>query len=179
MVNGDPYPGKTRTLTLGNTDEWELSSKLANHPFHIHVNPFEVVRITKTVGDREIDIFDKGHCTELDLKDPKTGKPAPDPQYCDQIGVFRDTIFVKQGYQIYARSHYTEFDGAFVLHCHILDHEDKGMMQNVIIQDPQHPSIPTAATMDMGDHPTQTPMKTATDNTAPSASPSANPGNHP
>jgi L-ascorbate oxidase len=157
-----------------------VNGQPVNHPFHIHVNPFEVVRITKTVGDKEIDIFDNGHCTELDLKDPKTGKPSPDPQYCDQIGVFRDTIFVKSGYQIYARSHYTDFDGAFVLHCHILDHEDKGMMQNVIIQDPQHPSIPTAASMDMETHP----MHAAADPTAPSASSSASPtpnpsGDHP
>jgi L-ascorbate oxidase len=71
-----------------------------------------------------------GHCTELDLKD-KQGKPAPDPQYCDLKGVFRDTIFVKQGYHILLRTSYARYIGEYVLHCHILDHEDQGMMLNV------------------------------------------------
>jgi len=31
------------------------------------------------------------------------------------------------------RTHYTRYLGEFVLHCHILDHEDQGMMQNVAI----------------------------------------------
>jgi len=30
-------------------------------------------------------------------------------------------------------SRYENFDGEFVLHCHNLDHEDQGMMMNVII----------------------------------------------
>jgi len=30
-------------------------------------------------------------------------------------------------------SRYEDFDGVFVLHCHILDHEDGGMMQAVEI----------------------------------------------
>jgi L-ascorbate oxidase len=177
MVNGKPFsddPADTRILTLGGTDQWKLSSKLANHPFHIHVNPFEVVRITKTVGDQEVDIFANGRCTELDLKD-KDGKPTPDPQYCDQIGVFRDTIFVKQGYQIYVRSHYTEFDGAFVLHCHILDHEDQGMMQNVVIQGPGTPSAAASgATMGaMSAHHMNGNPSTV------SSTPQANPSNQP
>jgi len=29
-----------KVLTLGGVDEWTLKSFLANHPFHIHVNPF-------------------------------------------------------------------------------------------------------------------------------------------
>jgi FtsP/CotA-like multicopper oxidase with cupredoxin domain len=33
------------------------------------------------------------------------------------------------------RTRYEDFKGKFVLHCHILDHEDQGMMQAVEIVD--------------------------------------------
>jgi FtsP/CotA-like multicopper oxidase with cupredoxin domain len=46
---------------------------------------------------------------------------------------FRDTVFVENGYQIHTRTHYDTYIGEFVLHCHILDHEDLGMMLNINI----------------------------------------------
>jgi len=36
-------------------------------------------------------------------------------------------------YTIKVRTRYQRYIGAFVLHCHILDHEDQGMMQNVAV----------------------------------------------
>ena len=36
-------------------------------------------------------------------------------------------------YTAIVRTHYRRYVGEFVLHCHILDHEDQGMMQNVVI----------------------------------------------
>jgi len=109
-----------RTLRLNDVDEWTLMSAAVNHPFHIHVNPFQIERILNTKGES---IIEGGKCTE----------PDDDRQYCDQIGVFRDTIFVKQGYQIIVRTRYQRYIGQFVLHCHILDHEDQGMMQLIEI----------------------------------------------
>ncbi len=49
------------------------------------------------------------------------------------FGLWKDTIFVKQGYEVVTRTEYRRYIGDFVLHCHILDHEDQGMMQNVRI----------------------------------------------
>jgi len=37
---------------------------------------------------------------------------------------------------VYVRTRYQRYIGEFVLHCHILDHEDQGMMQNVSIELP-------------------------------------------
>jgi FtsP/CotA-like multicopper oxidase with cupredoxin domain len=93
-----------RTLKLGAVEEWTVtSSAQAGHPFHIHVNPFQ--------------IMEKG----------ADGKLQP--------GDWKDTLMVKAGdtNKIVVRSRYEDFDGAFVLHCHILDHEDQGMMQGVEI----------------------------------------------
>jgi len=139
QIDGKPYSGPEhidKTLDLGTVDEWVITSQRAGHPFHIHVNAFQIVKITNDKGENIID--SNGKCTELKLM--KDGKPAPDPQYCDQIGVFRDTIFIKANYHITMRTHYEDFAGDFVLHCHILDHEDEGMMQNIRIDDPKHPN---------------------------------------
>jgi hypothetical protein len=46
---------------------------------------------------------------------------------------FRDTLFVENGYQVHVRTHYDRYIGEFVIHCHILDHEDAGMMLNIQI----------------------------------------------
>jgi L-ascorbate oxidase len=34
------------------------------------------------------------------------------------------------------RTRYQRYIGEFVLHCHVLDHEDQGMMQNVSVMLP-------------------------------------------
>ncbi len=52
LVNGKSYDPRTidRVLTLGGVDEWTLKSDFASHPFHIHVNPFQIVRILDPNG---------------------------------------------------------------------------------------------------------------------------------
>jgi hypothetical protein len=105
MVNRFEYPnGPVRQMKLGTASLWHLSvatASLANeHPFHIHVNPFEMVR---TGPD---------------------GKPET---------VWKDTLLIHADTPVTVRSRYEDFTGAFVLHCHILDHEDQGMMQKVEI----------------------------------------------
>ncbi len=130
LVNGKPYqPDRIdRTLELGKTDEWILTSKLASHPFHIHVNPFQVVAVYDPNGK---DVSDINAVDDYD----KTA--APDPQYRGLKGTWKDTIWVKnvQGasYKVIVRTKYQRYIGDFVLHCHILDHEDQGMMQNIRI----------------------------------------------
>jgi FtsP/CotA-like multicopper oxidase with cupredoxin domain len=124
-----------RILTLGGVDEWTLTSGSIGHPFHIHVNPFQIIQILRPDGKPVVD--GKGKCVDFD------DKGVLDPEYCDQIGVWRDTLFVKnptfdptglsKGYTIIMRTRYERYIGDFVLHCHILDHEDQGMMQNIRI----------------------------------------------
>jgi L-ascorbate oxidase len=91
------------------------------------VNPFEVIDILDPHG---VSVFDaNGNCTAAELA---TG----DRQYCALRHAFLDTIFVKANYTVVMRTHYTDFTGEFVMHCHVLDHEDAGMMQNVAIVTP-------------------------------------------
>jgi FtsP/CotA-like multicopper oxidase with cupredoxin domain len=47
---------------------------------------------------------------------------------------WQDTIAVPAAGTATVRMRFTEFDGRFVMHCHILPHEDLGMMLNVNIE---------------------------------------------
>ena len=106
-VNGREFsPDHRRVLELGKAEEWTLNSLRVNHPFHIHVNPFEHERLG----------------------------PDGRPQR-----VWRDTLLVRQDTPIKIRTRYTQYIGTFVLHCHILDHEDQGMMELVEVRLPGSP----------------------------------------
>ncbi|MBK8208615.1 MAG: multicopper oxidase domain-containing protein [Rhodospirillales bacterium] len=125
-----------RVLKLGGADEWTLRSEFVGHPFHIHINPFQVVRINDPQG-RDV--------SALDAIDD-AGGGTPDPQYPGLKGVWKDTLWVKSLippatppggiYTAVVRTRYQRYIGEYVLHCHILDHEDRGMMQNVRIDVP-------------------------------------------
>ena len=97
-------------IALNAVEEWRLENDSgAIHPFHIHVNPFQVVE-------------------------------SSDPLL--EAGIWLDTVPVppvqKSGAPGYVvmRTRIQRFVGRFVLHCHILAHEDLGMMQLVEIIDP-------------------------------------------
>lgn len=121
LMNSAPYDPvrMDRTLVLGAVDEWTMTSFAANHPFHIHVNPFQIVEVLDPTG--------------ADVSGP--GNPNVS-QYANLKGVWKDTLMVEQGHVIKVRTRYERYIGDFVLHCHILDHEDQGMMQNVRIAIP-------------------------------------------
>lgn len=87
-------------MTLGTTEEWILKNVTGgDHPYHIHVNPFEVFA--------------------------EEGKP----------GRWQDTVNIPPGQEVRMRMRIRNFTGPFVLHCHILTHEDRGMMQLVEVKD--------------------------------------------
>ena len=109
LIDGKEFDSNRvdQTLTLGHLEEWTiLNTSNEIHPFHIHVNPFQVVAIN--------------------------GQPVDRPGY-------DDTFPVPARGSIKIRTRYVDFDGKFVIHCHILFHEDHGMMQVVRIVDPAHP----------------------------------------
>ncbi len=118
QVNGQEYKPERidHTLILGKAQAWRLSSASASHPFHIHVNPFQIVSVRKKGPDGQA-----------------TGPEISDGQYTGMLGTWKDTILVQPDVVIETRTRYQRYIGEFVLHCHILDHEDQGMMQNVQI----------------------------------------------
>ncbi len=110
-------PANIRQLTLNKIQDWDLTSGLANHPFHIHVNHFQILE--KSICND----WDSGNNTCNEWGEPtKFDKP-----------IWKDTYFVKSREKTRIRTVYKDFTGKFVIHCHILDHEDQGMMQSVEI----------------------------------------------
>ena len=128
-VNGADYkPDRIdQTLILGKTQAWRLTAVGASHPFHIHVNPFQIVSVRKKGDDGK-----------------PTGPEITDGQYTGMLGTWKDTLLVQPDVVIATRTRYQRYIGEFVLHCHILDHEDQGMMQNVRIVLPDSAGAPTA-----------------------------------
>lgn len=136
QVDGKPFdPARVdRTLTLGAVDEWTLGSDFVSHPFHIHINPFQIVKILDPTGK---DVSGRDAVDTFGTPDG-----SADPQYRALKGVWKDTLWVKNvaspgqpggKYTVVVRTRYKRYIGDFVLHCHILDHEDQGMMQYIRI----------------------------------------------
>lgn len=127
-----------RTLYRDDVDEWTLTSVndvalgFVTHPFHIHVNPFEVTSILAPALDSEGNpiIKNGGYVMAEQL----TNGP-----------VWRDTVKIPGNGTVKMRTRYTKFIGTFVQHCHILDHEDLGMMQLIDIRDPADKKLAKAA----------------------------------
>lgn len=130
-IDGAPFEhGRIdRTLTLGDVEEWELTSNRATHPFHIHVNPFQIMSIRDEAG-RDVTI---------------EGTEYFDPDYAGMPGGWRDTVIVKRGRTVTIRTRYRRFIGDFVLHCHFASHGDEGMMQNIRVVLPGGQAMPAMA----------------------------------
>lgn len=106
-VNGEPYSAdRTLHLPLGEKQKWVLKADVP-HVFHIHVNPFEIVKL-----------------------EDGSGNPVAFSRR------WRDSIVVRPGQVTTFYTQYRRYIGAFVLHCHILDHEDLGMMEQLAIDPP-------------------------------------------
>jgi FtsP/CotA-like multicopper oxidase with cupredoxin domain/peroxiredoxin len=124
-IDGKAFDMETaRALKLNDVDEWTLRSVndvgLVTHPFHIHVNPFEVTSImAPALGPDGKAILENG---QPKLQEQLQSGP-----------VWRDTVKIPGGGFVKMRTRYTDFIGTFVQHCHILDHEDQGMMQLIDI----------------------------------------------
>jgi FtsP/CotA-like multicopper oxidase with cupredoxin domain len=163
-----------QTIDLNTVQQWKVENyaQAISHPFHIHINPFQIA-----------EVFDPN--VKVVLANGRLGpkyvffnNPAPDPAQCywdptrpdtwhdcknappPQIshGVWWDVFPIPSGLgatdangnpivdsnnqQIVApgyfrmRSRFVDFYGAYVLHCHILAHEDRGMMAKVVVGPP-------------------------------------------
>ena len=77
------------------------------------MNPFQVLSV---IGEGNVDLTED-----------------PTSEYSNLKGVWKDTLLVQARVTVTVRTQYRRYIGDFVLHCHILDHEDGGMMQNIRI----------------------------------------------
>lgn len=106
----DPAVPEWTDSVLGTVEEWTiLNDTEQEHPFHVHTNPVQALRV---VG-------------QYNGQSPPAGLATG----------YHDTIVVPPNGRAVVRTHFTDFVGGPVLmHCHILDHEDMGMMTSFYIQ---------------------------------------------
>ena len=99
------------TVTAGSTHLWEFANlpsgmgMQAAHPIHMHGRQFRVVERT---GGRATSTLRAG------LADAG----------------WRDTVLVLPGETVRVQVTFTRHPGLYLYHCHILEHEDMGMMRN-------------------------------------------------
>ena len=135
MIDGKQFAEGTinRAMLMADAEEWTLYNRSVSsimHPFHIHINPFQITEIfdpNRPAGQQLIKpeknwIWQDTIAVPASTQKMDGDNPVVDPDgnpVLDQIG------YVK------IRSRFEDFAGKFVLHCHILGHEDRGMMQLV------------------------------------------------
>lgn len=67
---------------------------------------------------------------------------VPGPNNDDSKGVWRDTLAIWPDSPVTVRFTPTDYAGRSVFHCHILDHEDQGMMRDVVIHSAKRGDYP-------------------------------------
>lgn len=96
----------TQTVPLDSVEEWTVyNMNAAGHPFHIHANPMYVIKVN--------------------------GQPVT-PFWCDTLALPLGGT-PSNPTSITFRSRFRDFTGPYVMHCHMLAHEDLGMMQGVTV----------------------------------------------
>ena len=90
-------------VRLGAVEEWTIRNTHAHddHIFHIHTNPFQVMEIG--------------------------GRPVADRTWRDSVVVPRPAA----GGSTVIRTRFLDYTGVFMMHCHMMNHEELGMMQAV------------------------------------------------
>jgi FtsP/CotA-like multicopper oxidase with cupredoxin domain len=172
-------PADTKTVTLNTVEEWQIENATArpniSHPFHIHVNPFQIVEVfdpnqkvvvngktvakyvTGTPDDKNVQcqINPTDQLTWVDCHNPLADDTPPRVWWdVFPIPSANAAITVNaNGYQgplpghFRMRSRFVDFPGEYVIHCHILAHEDRGMMALVYLKKPDAPSAAAATGM--------------------------------
>ena len=118
------------SMLLDTQQEWIIqnystSNTGALHPFHIHVNPFQIVEMYDPTGSLSA-IFPQANGKVWQLPGPWI--------WWDTFPLPLAGSETNPGY-IKMRTHFADFAGKFVDHCHILAHEDRGMMQLIEVVD--------------------------------------------
>lgn len=101
-------------MPLGKVQTWKVTNRSKNlsHPFHIHINPFQIMHVSYSPTDGNAPLYKQ--------MNDAAARGFP---------IWSDTFALPKNGYIVVRQRYDDFTGKFVMHCHILGHEERGMMQ--------------------------------------------------
>jgi FtsP/CotA-like multicopper oxidase with cupredoxin domain len=164
-INNEQFSDKVGvSVVLEAAEEWKIENTtnsatgpgVIDHPFHIHVNPFQVVEV---FDPNEMLVIPGGPVFKYIFQ----GQPGPDQcllnindenswKPCGGSGpashrIWWDVFPIPSGRSVTVgtktaiipgyfkmRSRFVDYHGQYVLHCHILAHEDRGMMMIVEVR---------------------------------------------
>lgn len=92
---GHGTPPPLKKIPVGEVQEWHLSG-VHYHPYHLHVNPYQITEIWS------------------------------DPYFLP--GDWHDTMLPTHIDFVSVKVNVDRFTGKMIAHCHLLEHEDNGMM---------------------------------------------------
>ncbi|HEX8411403.1 MAG TPA: multicopper oxidase domain-containing protein [Thermoanaerobaculia bacterium] len=163
FIDGKQFSGEVGEVVLLNTvEEWtvvnETFAPAISHPFHIHINPFQITELfdpNATIPDpnkagatlpmyvlSQSDVTVPGQQCVISADEstwkpcvaiPETNRlwwdvfPIPTGRVLTDPNDSKKTIAEIPGY-FKMRSRFVDYHGYYVIHCHILAHEDRGMM---------------------------------------------------
>jgi FtsP/CotA-like multicopper oxidase with cupredoxin domain len=179
-IDGKKFDGEVGALVqLNKAEEWKIVNETygppISHPFHIHINPFQIVEVFdpnatlpdplhpgKTIPQYIFDQKDRQAKTQCYLdpfaKNHDDWKPCTLPPVQSHL-IWWDVFPIPSGRTVTTtkkdqngnaikvnvpgyfkmRSRFVDYSGYYVLHCHILAHEDRGMMTVVEVSPARPP----------------------------------------
>jgi FtsP/CotA-like multicopper oxidase with cupredoxin domain len=102
-------------VKLDTTEVWEFrnDNAMMSHPMHVHNVQFRVIERSRNSRYRSVHTSMQDGFTDEGLK---------------------DVVTVMPGERVRVLLHFSRYTGIYLYHCHILEHEDLGMMRNYLIE---------------------------------------------
>ncbi len=141
------------TMTLGKAEQWTVQNSSApKHPFHIHTNPYQIIAQNGVALPAPWIWWDTFPLppvatTPVDVNAGPIWNNADAQGKCPTVctnaagtwnGQWTTTVPGSQSVcgcltwgSITTRSRFLDYTGEYVIHCHFLGHEDRGMMVSV------------------------------------------------
>jgi FtsP/CotA-like multicopper oxidase with cupredoxin domain len=125
-------PDHTWTIAIGGLFKptWLINGRTFN-PAHADAFP----ALDSTVTWELVNRTGVAHLMHLHHTDwyllERDGKPPPPWEDC-----LKETFFLYPGERILIAGHFSDYTGKFVVHCHMLDHEDHGLMSQFEVVKP-------------------------------------------
>lgn len=150
LINDHVFPnGSISIAQLGTMEEWNLrnwsvlnGTKYIGHPFHIHINDYQSKNSdTELDNKRSLEDVTMLNSSGYKYFDTSVGKIVELPPFRGERHVIDEALDSDTTSQISTwgandqtiRMLYQDYIGTYVFHCHILPHEDAGMMQVITI----------------------------------------------
>jgi FtsP/CotA-like multicopper oxidase with cupredoxin domain len=115
---------------------WSIDGRVFDPKVVVHKVPLGATQLWELRNDTDMTHFVHLH-EELWRTVSRNGKPPP----AWERGL-EDTWRLDPGERVRVVARFTDYTGVFMVHCHMLDHEDDGLMAQFAVVDPRNRALP-------------------------------------